>query len=209
MVTEIGKHRVKCGNLMDGISDLMQGEKADIFYSDPPWGKGLLKYWQTLNSKMNNAPNTNIDFESFLNQMFSVAVKHTKKNSVIFVEYGYQWAGLIIHKGENAGLMHLGTANPLYKSGSKLLPMNLHVFAKTPISITSNYLSSISGTKGIETLRTAIKPFAIKDKLILDPACGLGYTAKIAIENKMIFYGNEINKKRLDSTINLLRKGND
>jgi predicted methyltransferase len=41
-----------------------------------------------------------------------------------------------------------------------------------------------------------------KGDKILDPCCGMGYTAQIAIDNGMYFYGNELNAKRLQKTIN-------
>ena len=51
MIYHIKHHRVQHGNIYDDFMPLMQQEKADIFYSDPPWGIGNLKYWQTLNVK--------------------------------------------------------------------------------------------------------------------------------------------------------------
>ena len=34
------------------INYLLKGEKARIFYSDPPWSDGNLKYWNTMRNKM-------------------------------------------------------------------------------------------------------------------------------------------------------------
>jgi 16S rRNA G966 N2-methylase RsmD len=51
MITDIGIHRVQHGDIMNGLDELMEGDKADFIYSDPPWGQGNLTYWQTMNKK--------------------------------------------------------------------------------------------------------------------------------------------------------------
>ena len=56
------------------------------------------------------------------------------------------------------------------------------------------------------TLRAAITPFTTAGQTVLDPCCGMGYTAKFALENNLIFRGNEINGKRLQCTIDKLEK---
>ena len=35
MITEIGKHKVQCQDVMYGIDDLMSSDKVDFLYSDP------------------------------------------------------------------------------------------------------------------------------------------------------------------------------
>ena len=55
MIYNIKNHKVQNADIMQGIDNLMLNEKADFIYSDPPWGQGNLKYWQTMNVKMNNA----------------------------------------------------------------------------------------------------------------------------------------------------------
>ena len=78
MITEIKNHRVRHGNIMDGIDDLMVGNQADFIYSDPPWGQGNLRYWQTMNKKMNNASPVEIDYEKFLPHFFLLLVNTLK-----------------------------------------------------------------------------------------------------------------------------------
>ena len=207
-VKQIGRHRVQCGDLMDGIDDLMGGEKANCFYSDPPWGQGNLSYWQTMNSKMTGAQSKWIDFKGFLTQVFSLATRYT--TGPIIIEYGKRWCNEVIVEGAKFGLRHLDVGEALYKSGSRLLPLDVHLFIKEgqvlPLVTGGRYFSDIDGTHGIATLRAALGQFALPGLKILDPSCGVGLTAKIALETGMTFYGNEINEARLGYTIRLLEK---
>lgn len=202
MITQVGEHRVKCGDLMDGIGDLMINDKAYIFYSDPPWGQGNLNYWQTINTKMTGADKKTIDLDNFINKVFETANEYTKK--IIFIEYGVKYKEYIIKNGEKYGLKHNGVADLLYRSGSGKLPLHLHIFSKGDIEIPNGYFENLKGSIGMQTLRMAVTPFAVDGEIILDVACGMGYTAQIALETGMIFRGNEINASRLSKTIKLL-----
>lgn len=197
----IGDHRLKHGDLIDGIDDLMD-QPADIFYCDPPWGQGALKYFQTINSKQNMVPNKMIDLYSFMKAMFNIAVKHT--TGLIFVEYGMRWESELIRMGVESGLQHIITISVKY--GSKHLPLHLHIFSKSHVVLSSEYVSSVIGTEGLDTVRAAMTPYRKKSGIILDPACGLGNTARIAVELGMKFRGNEINLSRLERTASFLRE---
>ena len=83
VIKTIGKHRVKHGDIMDGIDDLMDGKQADIIYTDPPWGQGNIRYWQTLNKKMTGAERKEIKYDAFINQIFKVCKKYAK--NLLFV----------------------------------------------------------------------------------------------------------------------------
>lgn len=202
MITNIGQHRVRCGNVMDGIEKLMQGETADIFYSDPPWGQGNINYWQTINKRHTGMETKETPFPDFLEKIFATAVKHTI--GPVFIEYGIKWKESLIQKALDMGLTYHGTADIKYKSGNKMLPHHLHIFSTTAILISKGYLESLTGMTGIECLKKAIAPYVIPGGIILDPCCGLGMTAQLAISTGMRFRGNELNAKRLHTTIQKL-----
>ena len=197
MITTIKNHRVQHGNVMDGIDNLMQGEKAKIIYSDPPWGAGNLKYWQTMNTKANNVPQVNIDFDEFLNKIFSISKQYCKE--LLFVEYGVRWHDEIKQMADRYGFVNIDTLKCQYKSGSRLLPLDLHIFSKpnVKVQIDPAWRLDVYETHGYKTLTTALKPFVEENEIILDMCCGMGYTAQIAIDYNMQFRGNEINEKRL------------
>ena len=77
-ISQIGPHRVRHGSVMDSLDELMGAEKADLIYSDPPWGQGNVKYWQTMNKKMTGSEPVDIDFDAFLGRLFEVYRKYAK-----------------------------------------------------------------------------------------------------------------------------------
>lgn len=202
MIYQINYHRVQHGDVMNGVDDLMQGKKADIVYSDPPWGQGNLTYWQTINKKMTGAQPKPMDYNAFINQIFSIAQQYTKQ--YFFIEYGQKWHSDIKLMGAKYGFQDLATIKLLYRSGSKLLPLDLHIFAKEKLDLPEGYIASITNSHGFETLKKVIIPIAKPGMIILDPCCGMGYTAQIAKDCGLTFYGNELNAKRLEKTRNRL-----
>jgi hypothetical protein len=203
MITILGEHKVRHGDIMNGIADLMGNEKADIFYSDPPWGEGNLKYWQTMNVKMNSdAVKKQVNLDLFLNKVFETAATYAK--GVIFIEYGVRWADMIKQKSSIYGLKHICIIKTQYGSGKNMFPLDLHILSKQLITLPSDYVSYVMNTHGYETLKRATIPFIVKEGIVLDPCCGMGYSAQVAIDNGMRFRGNELNKARLLKTINRL-----
>ena len=128
MITTIGHHRVQHGNIMDGIDDLMQGQKADFIYSDPPWGQGNLRYWQTMNKKMNDAEKRDVIYGDFIQHFFNLISTYAKDKVVI--EYGCAWNDDIVRMSEAVGFRHHGSTVCYYKAGSHLRPCDLHFLSK-------------------------------------------------------------------------------
>ena len=206
MITDIGPHRVRHGNVMDtdGITELMMNSPADLMYSDPPWGQGNLNYWSTMNTKMTGAPRVEQpNLEAFMNQLFTLAKQFCR--GALLIEYGVKWKDELIQHAEQYGFAHVGFAEPVY--GSEDRPLHLHVFVppNTQKIPGPSYFESLRGTKGLLTVMTAVRPFAAPGNVILDPCCGMGYTAEAAKRFGMHFRGNELNEKRLAKTIARLR----
>lgn len=205
MITMIGTHTVKNSNILDGIDDLMQGQQADLFMSDPPWGQGNLRYWETIRLKQdglterreNNQPD-------FLNTFFNTAFKYTK--NVAIVAYGKKWQEEIKSHGLNVGFSHHFKIETQYKSGSKMLPMDAHVFSKQELYVPPEYLALCAGTFGYDSVYKVGRKWTSEGGILLDPCCGMGYMAQLAIDTGMNFRGNEMNKNRLSKTISRLKK---
>jgi hypothetical protein len=211
MIKQVGKHQVKHGSLTQGIDDLMKGHQVDVLYSDPPWGQGNISYWQTMNEKdTGKEREPKIELDTFLNVCFSTYQKYAK--NLLFLEYGTKWVDMILDKATMHGFECLATITTEYASGSKWYPLHLHILAKNPTAemreIASNqaFLKTVEGTHGYDTLRKVTQPFLTKGLTYLDPMCGMGYTAQLAIDNEGTFYGNELNAKRLQKTITRLEK---
>lgn len=204
-IMQIGKHRVRHGDVYDDLGELMQGKKVDIFYSDPPWGEGNLKYWQTMNNKMTGAPKKEVDLNKFLNRIMEVAVQHTADDAVIFFEYGCRWHDKFCSVAESYGLRHICSTEMVYGSANN--PVMSIVFDKNGShEAPEGYQSGVYHTKGYKSLLASIEPFLGVSESIMDPCCGLGYTAKFAVEHGLVFYGNELNGKRLEKTIRRLER---
>jgi DNA modification methylase len=204
MIEEIGRHRVRHGNLMEGIKGLIPGGKVDFIYSDPPWGDANLKYWQTMNAKMNGAERQDTGLTQFLEQLFNVIQSVSKPTTVVFIEYGQQWVDRIEQQADRIGLQIQAISTPVY--GSPPRPLKLLTMAYEPLNLPADYQTSIDESTGFNTLSAATAPFSLAGKAILDPCCGLGYTARLAVQTGATFYGNELNRARLEKTKAILRK---
>ena len=107
-----------------------------------------------------------------------------------------------------AALAAVGLATPLYRSGSKLYPCHTHLFTPpaSKIKIPKGYFETLDGLIDYAEVREAMRPFALEGQIVLDPCCGLGNSARIAVEHGMTFFGNELNAARLAKTEKILRR---
>ena len=49
---KIGNHLVESKDIFDlAVDAMLAGVEAKVFYCDPPWGDGSVKYWNTMNRK--------------------------------------------------------------------------------------------------------------------------------------------------------------
>lgn len=205
MVEKIGLHRIRHGDLVDGISGLMAGDAASFVYSDPPWGAGNLAYWQTMNQKMTGQDPRPTDLGAFLPAFFGAVRDHTTEDALVFVEYGQRWRGQIRDFVKTFGFEVRGLASPVY--GRKPRPLDLWALARPGRRLWSEagreaWQASVNGTTGYGTLLAATESVAeeMRGAILLDPCCGLGYSARLAVQRGAIFYGNELNAARLDKT---------
>lgn len=208
MITQIGKHRVQHGDVTKGIDRLMAGDKADIIYSDPPWGGGNIKYWATMNRKMTGQWVEPSPLEEFLEAIFGIIQKYAA--GYVAIEYGVRWRGDIQERAAAIGLQPLEVIGVVYDS--KNLPLDLHLFSVDGSPLPPGYADSVAGTKGYECVRRAFGPLADvalarnPEAIALDPCCGMGYTAQASKDFGLAFRGNELNAARLQKTIDRLRK---
>jgi DNA modification methylase len=193
----INNHRVE--NLSIELVDfdkLMNGEKALIFYSDPPWNDGNLKYWNTMKKK---ADGINYDkvltYEELLNIIIKIIKNHV--DGYVFLEVGNNQLDLVLKK-LNRILFNIKVFTCRYGSGLT----NKIIFGGTNKNYTFN--EDINGMKGYEIPYKCVKSVGKENKIVLDPCCGMGYSAQAAVDNNMRFYGNEFNSQRLNKTIKRL-----
>jgi len=210
-IIKIREHRVRHGNIYDikGIEKLIGADRADLYYSDPPWGPGNLKYWDTMNKKQNPdaepQDSSNFDYKRFVTTILKEAKKYTK--GWIVIEYGQRWSDEVIKIAKGLGLYFCGKTYTLYRSGSKWLPVDMLVFnTERQIAVDLRGWSDIRNEE--EIIYWFIKKVGLKEgSTIIDLCCGMGNTARVAMRHKCKFIGNELNWKRLSKTIKSLERG--
>ena len=204
MIEEIGPHRVRVGDLQSGIGDLMHGERADLVYSDPPWGDGNHRYWMTSLRKDTGITVESPGYQAFLDSFFSAALTYGR--GTVVVEYGVRWQGALVDIAAAHGLRNVAVAETRYRSGAKYLPMRVLLFRSGPDSPNDGqFAAALEGSYGIDTVQRVICMFAGPGSIVLDPCCGKGLMARATARVGARFRGNEINPKRAAVTIRALR----
>jgi DNA modification methylase len=106
---EIGEHRLLCGDSTDSdqVAKLMNGEKADMVFTDPPWNVnyGAVKEGNAMGYKprtiMNDSMSTD-DFKDFMGSAFAMMAMHSKKGCPTYVVMSAQeWGNLMLALHEN------------------------------------------------------------------------------------------------------------
>jgi len=163
-----------------------------------------------MNKKMTGDVNEPAPLQTFLDSVFDIAATYVDRWLVI--EYGIRWRNEIQTRGVNAGFIPRDVIEIQYRSGSKMLPLDLHVFSKVGLELPEGYAEDVRGTSGYSCVKKAVGPLARacgapeRPVTFLDPCCGMGYTAQAAIDFGCRFIGNELNSKRLGKTIARLEK---
>lgn len=181
--------KVSVGDIVSGdpVGQLMSGEKADIVYSDPPWGQGNLTYWRT-----HNGERSTTEWGPFLQMFCTIADGHLKADGHLFVEMGLRWVDDLAAAFAALGRSEAQRWRCLY--GNPKLPNALWYSGP-------GKPADVTGLSGVTMTRTALRSVATPGSLVLDPCCGKGMTARTAMPLGMRFRGNELNPKRAAVTI--------
>ncbi len=191
-----GPHRVTNYDVFDDAwLAMIDDENISMVYSDPPWGDGNMKYWRTINSKTTGHDYNAHSFQQLIERLMTLAKRVERymciETGLRFVE---QWEGVLANE-----FPYLEKKSLVYSS--KNLPNVLFISGRLPIPDIP-----CDGMKGYPIVKMVVSALAEKEAIILDPCCGMGYTAQAAIDTGMHFRGNEFNAARLEKTKERLQK---
>lgn len=198
-IIEVTRHRLLLGDITTGVVGVLMGDdRADVVYSDPPWGPGNQQYWHTYRDR-GSVPRT--DWPGFLNAFCRAVVGARKLNAPVFVEMGMRWTGDLDGAMGDVGLPKQRDWAITYGPKNKQLPLRLTLYGPEdhPIDLGENtYGEAVTR----EVLRSVVHPGTI----VLDPCTGLGMTSRWTHRFGGCFRGTEMTAKRLAVTEAWLRK---
>ena len=191
-MTRIGPHRLLCGDVTAGaVKRLMGRERADVVYSDPPWGPGNLQYWATMHDRGSMPAHA---WPVFLSALCCAIAAHRKPDAPVFVEMGLRWVEALDAAMARRGLARCQRWTITYGPRGKPLPQALSLYGR---NVTVDLPSPPHGEA---VTRAALRAAVLPGSVVLDPCTGLGMTARGTALLGGHFRGAELNPARLART---------
>lgn len=191
----LGQHRLLCADLTDvtPLSTLCAGGIADVTYTDPPWGEGLLRWFYT---HRGGAP-CPVSWDVFLSRFADAVATHTRRNGHIFVEMGAAWIDDMARAMSIAGRPERARWTVTYGS-----PRRPSVLWHSGPALDGDP----TGLHGRAVPRWALSRVVQAGTVVLDPCCGKGTTAAVTHALGGTFWGMELNPRRLAVTERILAR---
>ena len=213
MVWLCGNHRVMCGDSTSeaNVKKLMNGNKADILFTDPPYGIDFSPQRGTHGKIMNDALSGE-EFNDFLDLVFSNALSVMKPNTYAFVWTGWPKIGAFekaLQKCFKIQAMHIWVKNNFgigYYSRPKHEPFYLCLNGK-PVYPSKAPADVWEAKKVHKTIHSCEKPVGLiidildtyhKNSETLDLFGGSGSTLIACEKTSRINYSMELDEKYVD-----------
>ena len=193
-VMTIGRHRLVCGDITvaETLETLMGDDRADVIYSDPPWGPGNQQYWHTMRER-GTAPRTS--WPAFLAAFCGICARYRRPTSPVFVEMGVRWVDELDEEMAKVGLERQRRWTIFYGPKKKPLPNTLSLFGERAVDVVMPVPAH-----GEPVTRSALAAVIEPGAIVLDPCTGLGMTARLTHALGGSFRGSEMNAARLART---------
>jgi DNA modification methylase len=219
---EIGEHRLLCGDSTDSdsVAKLMNGEKADMVFTDPPYGVNYQSNWRNNKSESKfdilENDNTFLDFKANL-------ILYTKESSAWFIWTSHQvypiWRDMyedyylntIIWDKGKMGMGDLNSYGNNYEMAlfcsqgkPKLKGERKKAIWEINVEAGSEYVHPTQ--KPITLSAYAIPDFINENDLVLDLFLGSGSTMAASHQLKRKCYGMELDPKYCQVIIDRMKK---
>jgi hypothetical protein len=183
------------------VDQMLDGETVNVMYTDPPWGDGNLKYWATMNRKQTGAEFTPISYDHLI-ACIDRLIKRV--DGYVFIETGQRWRQKLITHFEDIGLFNVTAFDLEYNHPNTIV--NPCIFGGTApqYKFTHNVQWRRNDARAVTEIIGAV---ARSGDVVLDPCCGMGFTAQACVNLGLSFRGNEFNAARLEKTIARLERG--
>ena len=215
-VWQLGNHRLMCGDSTkeSDVKKLMSGQKADMVFTDPPYGISYSSNMRTKTEKFKELKNDNI----FLNQWIPLINKFS--NGFVYIWTSWKvldtWLDMCKEIGKLSNMIIW------FKGGGGIGDLKKTFLSDYEIALVYNRDNEITGKrlgsvweigkdsnssykhptqKPVELSETAIKNTSIKNNIILDLFLGSGSTLIACEKTNRICYGMELDTKYCDVII--------
>jgi DNA modification methylase len=218
---EIGEHRLLCGDSTDSdqVARLMNGEKADMVFTDPPYGVSYQSNMRTKTEKFDVLENDNVFITEWINNLplfskgfvFVWTSWKVLKQWIEFCEPIGELSNLIVWDKGGGGIGDLKKTFStdfevalVYHRGAEIKGKRLGSVWSVGKDGASKYLHPTQ--KPIELPAMAIENIINKNELVLDLFLGSGSTMVAAHQLKRRCYGIELEPKYCQVIIDRMRK---
>jgi len=211
-IWQLGEHRVMCGDSTssDDVAKLMNGEKADMVFTDPPYGMNLDTDYSKMGNKSQNHNKVIGDNDDFTPKLITTIFKNFDYCQEIFVFGIDYFAELINEKGSwfvwdkyptDKNDKRFGSAFELIYSKQKhkrkiyrIMSLNVGHFKREKITHPTQKPSDLACE--------ILNEYSKKDNIIIDLYLGSGSTLIAAEKLNRKCYGMELDEKYCDVIIN-------
>ena len=221
---EIGEHRLLCGDSTDSdaVAKLMNGSKADMVFTDPPYGVSYQSNSRTKTEKFEILKNDNVFITEWINNLplfsngfvFVWTSWKVLKQWIEFCEPIGELSNIIIWNKGGGGMGDLkGTfcsdfeVALVYNRGAEIKGKRLGSVWNVGKDSSSKYLHPTQ--KPVELSAMAIENVSIKNDLVLDLFLGSGSTMVASHQLKRKCYGMELDPKYCQVIIDRMKKLDD
>lgn len=195
----LGNHKLMCGD-STSISDvriLMNGSKASMVFTDPPYDILDQNYSESINDSVENA-------HIFVMHDDKGIVEYLRKSALEFLKFFIADFTFSSPRGNDAYLNHIIISQE--KKGNAIMYQNM--FDGFGSIIKMKYRGTITNEdifhkhqKPIDFVEKFINHFSIKDSIVLDLFLGSGSTLISCEKSKRKCYGMELNENSCDIII--------